>query len=228
MSAKDDRRLIPARFRIAACLLLGSFAASPFVGVAAAQGADATTELITILGDGQAAARAAPLVRVFQRPGCGSAANNFLCFSLTQTAASPSFSTYRSTPALTFNAPRPGRAVVTWQGTGYCTGDTIFTSFDPPRTEWDIVLNVQLQEGTGGGIPYNAPGASSLGENRQADMVRSYYLMTPLTLTRSFTIPAAGQKRYFLRARAEFRASIISGAFCNINGGSMTAIFVGQ
>lgn len=209
---------------VALAVLLG------VMGPARAQNADITAEALTIIGEAQAAGKAAPTVRVFQRGNCGSAANRYLCFTLEQPAASPSMSTYRSTPALNFRAPGPGKVIVTWHRTAYCQSGSV----QEPATSdyrWEIYLNLQIQTSPGG-IPYNAPGSAGIGYREMSPNLSSQYFANPVSLTRTFAIPAAGPQTFFLRTRAEFRDALFdilgNRGFCNLNGGAMTALFVGQ
>lgn len=221
-SSRMRRGAISAR-RVAFCLVSAAGLWAP--GATFAQGTDAAVEVLTIIGEAQAAGRAATSVRLYQRAPCGSAPNSYFCFQLAQFDTSPFISSHASTPALTFQAPGPGRVVVTWQGTAFCSGYPRLRGVE--RMDWEIALNVQVQDSPRA-VPYNAPGATTIGERRtMRDFVLNYFTV-PLTVTRTFQINAAGPKQYFLRAYAEFREVQWDDAvqsICNINGGSMTAVF---
>lgn len=193
-----------------------------------AQSADTAAEAITIIGEAQAVGKAAPVVRIYQRGNCGSAANDYLCFEIVQRFA-PEVSGARSTPALRFDAPGPGKAIVTWQGTVFCRA---YPEVPPSGgLEWDIVVNAQVQNVVGG-LPANGIGGATVGDYRTSTKSIPMFFSEPLTLTRTFAISGAGPQQFFLRANAEFRAAYYGGSpgpgVCRVSGGSMTALYVGQ
>ncbi|MGA0532499.1 hypothetical protein [Hansschlegelia sp. KR7-227] len=195
--------------------------------------------LAASLAAGAAPASAAgPEARPFMRGNtpCGTADNVHFCLAFT-----PADEALKPKPIsdLRVRFAAPGRALVTWQGSVFCS-----VSPSTPDTrgrmgesyEYYVFLGLTDDDSP---YVYNAPGTQSLGEKsyldirarnteaRRTDFVLSASRidMKPVTLSRLFVINRPQLATYRAVGFGDFRIAN-STSFCNVNGGAMTVQYM--
>lgn len=159
---------------------------------------------------------AAQAQTVVIKPACGTTANVHFCGQVRNLPGSDEDVNEILVNTVVLNAPRPGFALVTFNGNVFC-------NFDPPigssidRTTYRVELQIRPDNRT---PESNGPGSAGIG--RFADSAgEEDYELNPANITRTLLITRTGRNVFFVRAKLE-AVTPNSFGFCNVNGGEMS------
>ncbi len=165
--------------------------------------------LVAVLVAASGTAFAASTVKVSESPGCGTAANNHLCLTLTQ-AQSNKDVTIRSN---SYPSPTTALTLATWAGSITCTITAKTIAVD--HFEAEVQVHLQLMS-TAKAVEIGGTGGASVGFKVTQPVNFIHGETTPVTVTRLF---ARGITGLLVRGRPVFKSGTGS---CTVNGGAFT------
>lgn len=204
------------------------------VAAAAAAGAAAagetSTRIIEIIGERQTdpkAPAATPMVAVYKKKPCGSKTDQFYCGRVFREMKESSLA-YSGTP-FSVTADKDSDVLVSWSGVVYCEmkNEPAGKGADPSKIEF--VVDLAIQDGTSNTIVVGEEGSTRIGSRERPsrdyvdyaeNAVFNYY---PVSLTRTYAKRKTSSESYSLKVAADFRTGY---GFCDVRGGSMTAVVV--
>ncbi|RXF75176.1 hypothetical protein [Hansschlegelia zhihuaiae] len=209
-------------------LALGAAAAALACGAALA--GETSTRIIEIIGERQTSPQApagTPAVAVYKKKPCGSKADEFYCGRVFRAMKESSLA-YRGTP-LSVTADTSSDVLVSWSGLVYCEmkNEPAGKGTDPSKIEF--VVDLAIQDGTSNTIVVGEEGSTRIGSRERPsrddvdDGDYSVFRYYPISLTRAYVKRKTSSESYHLNLTADIRTGY---GFCDVRGGSMTAVVV--
>ena len=154
------------------------------------------------------AAATVPLVKT--TPPCGSTADLFFCAVFKQPTE-----TVKNLSHISANLPGSGTATVTWTGTIFCQGLGDFPNY---RVDFQIRDDTAAPQ-------INGDGGASVGQRlKPASKYATFSQQFPLSLTRVFSVAAAGSKTFRLMGKPQWIGGLSINCF--VNGGAMSVTYM--
>jgi hypothetical protein len=210
--------------------ILALAAATAAVACGTALAGETSTRIIEIIGERQTSPQSpagTPAVAVYKKKPCGAKADEFYCGRVFRAMKESSFA-YRGTP-FSVTADTGSDVLVSWSGLVYCemTNEPAGKGTDPSKIEF--VVDLAIQDGTSNAIVLGEEGSTRIGSRERAsrdyvdDADAAVFRYYPVSLTRTYVKRKTSSESYFLNVVADIRAGY---GFCDVRGGSMTAVVV--